>query len=239
MLLLAVALIGFNSCKKDKEIVKDVTFNVNFNHKVNNDLVEMDTLLYTNAFGNKFSVSTIKYFISDIVLYKASGDIKIATAQYIDVRMPITTSLSVNAMVSEEDVFTGMSFIYGLNEARNFDGAFPNPPANAMEWPIPLGGGYHYMKLEGKHDSSGSIKNFQCHTGPTNGNQYYKSFNSNKSFSVAGDSKSIDINMNIEKWFSTPNTLDLNDITRIMGNESMQAKLEQNVTDVFTIEINE
>jgi hypothetical protein len=42
-----------------------------------------------------------------------------------------------------------------------------------MEWPIMMGGGYHYMKLEGKFDSAAIVKNYQTHTGPTNGNQNY------------------------------------------------------------------
>ena len=237
LLLAAVLIIGLNSCKKDKEVDKTVTFNFDFLHTVNNQAVVMDTIMYTNDFGNNFSVSTIKYFLSDIVLHKNSGDIKLDMAHYIDAKTPSTTTYSKSAVIKEDDVFTGISFIYGLNETRNVAGAFPNPPANTMEWPIPLGGGYHYMKLEGKHNDMGSIKNFQCHTGPTNGNPYYKAFTFNNGFTVEGTSKNIEIIMNIEKWFSTPNALDLNTVTMIMGNTTMQEKLQQNVADVFTVAI--
>lgn len=41
--------------------------------------------------------------------------------------------------------------------------------------PVPMGGGYHYMKLEGRHDSSGTTKNYQAHMGPTMGNDYHVS----------------------------------------------------------------
>ena len=235
-LLAALFIIGVSSCKKDKVIINEKMVTVDFVHKVNSNIVEMDTIMYTNTFGNDFSVSRLQYFISDIKLHKANGAQIISEAHYIDGKIASTNSLSTSLMISDQEQYTGISFTYGLNQARNIDGAFPNPPENSMEWPLPLGGGYHYMKLEGKHDSSGTIKNFQCHTGPTRGNQYFKEFKFDKAFTIKENQK-IEIIMNIEKWFSTPNDLDLNIVTMIMGNEAMQAKLEQNVTDVFTVNI--
>lgn len=228
---------AISSCKKESETFSEVTFNIDFAQHVNNQAVVMDSIQYTNEFGNKFSVSRVQYFISDIVLHRSSGDISFDMAHYIDAKIPSTTSFSKKVTINKEDVFTGVSFVYGLTEKRNVDGAFPNPPINSMEWPLPLGGGYHYMKLEGKHDAAGNIKNFQCHTGPTNGNQYYKEFSIPNSFEVTGDSKNIEIVMNIEKWFASPNILDLNDVTMIMGNETMQSKLEQNAADVFSVNL--
>jgi hypothetical protein len=46
----------------------------------------------------------------------------------------------------------------------------------------------------------------------------------------------LTVKMDINKWFESPNTLDLNDITSIMGNQPMQEKIKANGADVFSVE---
>jgi hypothetical protein len=79
------------------------------------------------------------------------------------------------------------------------------------------------------------IKNYQTHTGPTDGND--NSFEvtlTDSQFNCNCEEVTIDINMNINNWYANPNTIDLNDMTMIMGNEQKQVLLKQNGSDVFT-----
>jgi hypothetical protein len=104
-----------------------------------------------------------------------------------------------------------------------------------MEWPLPMGGGYHYMKLEGKIELPGTTNNFQAHTGPTMGNQNFVEIElPQSSFVLSGEERTLAIRMNINNWWKTPNVLDLNTVTSIMGNQEMQLKLKSNVNDVFS-----
>ena len=205
-------------------------------HFVGSEELQKNTIKYTNAAGNLYSVETLKYFISDIRLYRADGVfIRVNEAFYVDA-MDETTWKLPKVEVPTGD-YTSITFVFGLDEKMNVTGAFPNPPENAMEWPIPMGGGYHYMKLEGKIDSAGTIKNYQCHTGPTGGNLNYITVGlENSGFTLDSDTRTIILKMNINNWWVSPNTLDLNDMTMIMGNQAMQEKLQANGKEgVFSI----
>jgi hypothetical protein len=238
--LLLMSGLAVVSCSKKKDDVNPQpvsgAISFNFAHFVGSAELMKNTIQYTNAAGNLYSVETLKYFISDIRLYRADGTSHLIDEEFYVDAMDETTwkRPSIQVPVGE---YESISFIFGLNEKKNVTGAFPNPPENAMEWPVPMGGGYHYMKLEGKIDSSGTIKNYQCHTGPTDGNPNYITVGLNNSgFTLDTTNRTVTIKMNINNWWVSPNTLDLNDMTMIMGNQAMQEKLQANgKEDVFSI----
>ena len=45
----------------------------------------------------------------------------------------------------------------------------------------------------------------------------------------------LDIYMDINNWWVNPNTLDLNNISGIMGNEEIQTELMENGSNVFNL----
>ena len=231
-----ILALGFTACKKDEVTETKIIFK--FEHLVGTDEVEFDDIKYENAYGNKYSVSTLKYFVSNITLHDESGSLMINWAQYVDARDNSTHTFDPGLKVPV-GTYTKVSFTFGLDSANNVSGRFTNPPENLMEWPEPLGGGYHYMKLEGKFDSVGTTKNYQAHTGPTMGNQnYFEVSLTDAAFSCTCEQKTITIKMDINKWWENPNTLDLNEMSMVMGNQPMQEKLKSNGNDVFSAEVN-
>lgn len=241
LLFLIVAAIGFTACSKNADNInaRPATGSIDFtfSHSVGSQPLQFNSIQYTNAFGNQYSVSTLKYFISDITLHKPDGGlILIDDEHYVDGQDASTLYFNPEVTIPTGD-YIMISFVFGLTEEKNVNGAFPNPPENNMEWPPALGTGYHYMKLEGKYDSVGTVKNYQAHTGPTNGNQnYIRVVLENSGFSFSGSGVSVTLRMNINNWWVSPNTLDLNDITMIMGNQEMQVKLHNNgEEDVFSV----
>lgn len=237
--LLALTVTGLllSSCKKeDDNGPANVKLVIGLKHFVGNGEVEYDNIKYTNAFGNLYSVSRLQYFISDIRLERAGGaEVFIDEEFYVDGTIPNTMTLAPEESIPAGE-YTSVSFIFGLNEEKNVAGRFPNPPENNMEWPPALGTGYHYMKLEGKVDSSGVINNFQAHTGPTNGNQNYVEVTlQGSAFSAEGDEIGLIIRMDINKWWENPHIFDLNRMTMVMGNQDVQQKLRENGGDVFRV----
>ena len=128
---------------------------------------------------------------------------------------------------------------------------FVNPPESFMFWPIYLGGGYHHMKLNGKWlDENQQISPFDFHLGI--GQIYYSYPDSitgfvqnyfnvelpNSSFSlVKNQTKEIQIIMNIENWFKSPNTYNHDDWGGdIMQNKEAMFLACENGHDVFTAE---
>ena len=171
-----------------------------FIHGLNGNTFQFDAIAYPHPAGQNYSVQTLKYFVSNIVLYKASGDsVYIDVEHYIDANDPTTTTLEYSQSI-ENTSYTGIAFIFGLDASKNVTGAYINPPENLMEWPIPMGGGYHYMKMEGKYDSLGTIKNYNIHTGASMGNQYFFKVNLAQAFSVTNNEVHVELKMELNKY---------------------------------------
>ena len=143
--------------------------------------------------------------------------------------------------------YTSLSFIIGLDESDNVTGGLSNTIAiNNMEWPVSMGGGYHYMKLEGKYadtTSSTGEASYNFHTGAleANGTKNHHHVavvvDEYVDFEVADD-KNFEVHMvmNINEWFANPNTWDFKYYgAAIMGNEEAQTKIMQNGANVMKV----
>lgn len=240
-LIFISTVVLLSACNKnDNTSLDNVQVHFEFKHLIDGETIAFDTIKYTNAHGNAYSVATLQYFVSDITLEKIDGNkIKFDEAHYVDGREEHTHTYTPE-MEIEEGEYASIAIIFGLNAEKNERGRFPNPPENNMEWPLAMGAeyGYHYMKLEGKHDSAGIIKNFQAHTGPTNGNQNFIDLEiDNSAFTIDKQEITIELVMHINNWWKNPNALDLNDITGIMGNQQMQENLKANGANVFSMNL--
>ena len=226
------ASIDNGSCQYD-----DVSLTVELVHNVGSTVVDYDTLIYTSNAGNSYSIELLKYFISDIRFHSSTGsDVLIDEIHYVDARETSTTTIVPTTKVKKGS-YTHVSFVFGIDENKNTTGLFSNPPEVLMEWPVLMGGGYHMMKLEGRHDSSGVLKSYRAHLGSLNGAPRHVEVTiPNLAFAVENN-LILTLNMDINKWFETPNTFDMNDIESIMGDSTKQAQLSQNGADVFSATI--
>ncbi|MEZ5147907.1 MAG: hypothetical protein R2759_12810 [Bacteroidales bacterium] len=131
---------------------------------------------------------------------------------------------------------------------------YVNPPEKDMFWPEFLGGGYHYMKLNGKWLPAGQTSpNYSIRllgrgqvyysypdsiTG-TSDNQFNVSLPASGFTILADETVEIQITMNVENWFNDPHIYD-HDIYGgyIMQNQEAMEMVKQNGHNVFTIQIN-
>lgn len=232
--LLALLALSVISCSEDDDPGPEVRVQIQFSHYVGDQALQFNSIEYQNEAGNIYSVETLLYFVSDFKLMSTGGEeVLIDEIHYVDGRDE-STLLFLSETAVPAGTYESLSFVFGLTEADNTPRRFPNTPENNMEWPPAMGSGYHYMKLEGKVDSSGVINNFQAHTGPTMNNQNFVEVTMpESSFTIDGDGQTISVIMDINKWWEDPNMLDLNEVTGIMGNQAMQEKLKANGADVF------
>lgn len=238
VLLFASTLLS--SCKKDDvkpEPPGDTTSYLRFNHEVDGEAVEYDTIRYLNDFGNEFSIETVRYFISNVEFVNQAGEaVAIAESIYIDPRNEGYDMKEFNTAIPNE-AYTEMRFTFGLDSAMNKTGAFPNFPEAAMEWPMMMGGGYHYMKLEGKYSDEQSYNHFNFHTGPLNNNLNYFQVVIPMNLPVTDGSFDVTLIMEIQNWFRNPNTFDLSTISGgMMGDQSKQELVKNNGHNVFHLE---
>lgn len=251
--LLAVVALATTSCNKSVgygDAVIRVSYTANDRPLVTGDLC------YDNAAGNHFLITEIQWFISKVTLLDEEGNTytlchrdagtTLLSAQdhifYIDTNFPDSQTIDVAPLPTGH--YTSMSFTFGLDKEDNRTGLFVDPPENNMFWPEPLGGGYHYMKLNGKYlDGNGDLAPLNIHLGMGQ-NETLTAFYDN-SFSVTlpidvtiteAESSVIVLDMNIDNWFQAPNTYDFNtDGSAIMQNQEAQQKLKENGTNVFSI----
>ncbi len=137
--------------------------------------------------------------------------------------------------------YESISFVVGINEAKNKTGLFVNPPERDMFWPDMLGGGYHYMKMNGNWKAAGdTIKPFNFHLGigmaGTVVYQNYFTVTLPLNITAGSLSNVYTITMNIEKWFEAPHVWDWNVIGgQIMQNQDAMRKASENGAFAFQV----
>jgi len=239
VIILATSHFG---CRKEDKLTK---ISIEFTHSVGNKVFIKDSLQYINAAGNHYEVNDLQYFVSEIILHKSDGEaITITTdnaIHYVDIDIPGTISWNIGQAIPTGD-YTSVSFTFGLNEAKNKTGLFVNPPERDMFWPDAMGGGYHYMKMNGQWvDTLNQLTPFNFHLGIGMMDiAFVQNFftvqipNSGVNLTAGGDHKLI-LNMDIASWFETPNLWDWN----VIGGQIMQKQWAmkmacENGADAFT-----
>lgn len=199
-----------------------------FHHYCDDQALEYDIRKYVNQAGNEYLVNEIQYFISDVTLvnFATGGDYTInewKDIHYVDSDIPGSQEWKVFDAIPK-GIYTGIRFTFGINEEKNQSLMFTDSPESLMFWPQYLGGGYHYLKLNGKWlDTNQFERPFNFHLGigqiydPQSGaisgfiQNYYEIEVPNSGFEILeGQETQIDLVMHVDRWFKTPHTYDHN-----------------------------
>ena len=197
LLILLLALAAVACTKQGERAYVDL----NIGYEVNGEVLVTDTLCYTNEVGNPFLITEIQWFLSNIQLLNQDGEWHTlrqreaidSVAELTDHIFYIDTDIPESQVLHGKKVpvghYTALRFTFGLDETDNETGLYNDPPESDMFWPDMLGGGYHYMKLNGKFaGGDGRLKPLAVHLGigqNENLTQFYQNY-----FIVAGSSLS-------------------------------------------------
>ena len=256
LLILAVVSMACVACDKTVDY-GDTEIHVGYT--VNDRPLTTDSLCYVNEAGNRFMVTEIQWFISKITLKDEAGNEYVLGHReantllpasqekifYIDTNLPETQVLEVASLPCQK--YISMQFTFGLDQEDNVTGLFTDAPERDMFWPEALGGGYHYMKLNGKYlDNDDHLAPMNIHLG-IGQNEDHSAFYQNY-FTVElpldleimeGGTNIICLDMNVDNWFCNPNTYDINFFgSAIMQNQAAQQMIKENGNDVFSIKTN-
>jgi hypothetical protein len=252
------AFISILSCERNTPATEPETGHISFifKHLIDGQPLTTSTMKYVNEAGNPYQVDELMYFISDVILYKNDGtSYKIngwTDIHYIDIGIASTLNWDVFDKIAKGK-YDSISFTFGLSEALNTSFRFVNPPESNMMWPDILGGGYHFLMINGKWKTPQDvIENYAFHLGT--GQLYHGSGINTDSiyafvpnhFNVSlrdavfeiktGSTTHIEIKMNVESWFKTPIVYDHNTWGgSIMQNQEAMSIIRQNGIDVFTM----
>ena len=226
---LAVLVVAISAC--DDNITgpfEGSNINLEIKHVVGTaDLVVDDVVRYVNAAGNNYSVKDLRYYLSNFTVHFDDGSTYgSGAAHFVDAEASRSETHSIQLENVPDGTVVGISMVYGLDAETNVDGALPNTLDTAdMEWPPPMGGGYHYMKLEGRWDDSanpGTLLGYTTHTGarfmPTMGDTYRHHHFVNVYMDLddtpihhddaPDDGYEIEITYDINGWYEDPVTYD-------------------------------
>ncbi|RYZ98545.1 MAG: hypothetical protein EOP47_19105 [Sphingobacteriaceae bacterium] len=161
ILTLILFTSAFISCKKDNKPEPDPIgtgkVKIEFENKVGDEELELDDQTYTNAHGDNFTVSTFKYYVSNIKLLKADGSGFAVPESYLLIdAADASSSLHTLEGIPAGD-YTGISYTIGVDSARNFAGAQTGAldPINDMFWT--WDSGYIFVKFEGNSPQSTAV----------------------------------------------------------------------------------
>ncbi len=230
------------------------TLQVRFKHEVDGDTLVFDDMRYTNEAGEDYGVTKLEYIVTDFRLYKDETNFEeVSTSQYINPQKPETTSFTLEDVPEGE--YQQVSFVFGIRDSKNQTGNLPsNSNFNSMGWPPNNGGGYHYMRMNGIHDSAGFDDGFTTHLGrnkkwnfdtmpPKLAEDQTKSFAfevkmDTENFQIPSSPVEMEVIMNLNNWYRNPNTYEFStmQLEGIMkSRQKQQVLMENGKEDVFRL----
>lgn len=186
-----------------------------FDHVVGSQSFRLGARDYTNAAGNHYSLNELRYYVSNLELVRGDGTSHAVGGVHLrDVEVPDSRTWQATAIPNGH--YTAVRFRFGLDAATNVPSGLPTTVANLrMVWPETLGGGYHFMLLDGIFaDSTGADQGWMAHMGRlqslTQPTPVDPSFLVELPvvLHVASDNHEVQVVVDVNQWFATPHIYD-------------------------------
>lgn len=251
--LLLFSFISISCSSDNDELIKEVSVKINFTQNWDGTTIQksdLSTTEYTNKLGTKLSINELRYLISSITLTNGADKKTILTETrnneqkaYKLVDLNKDESLIFNSSEKISEGVYNLSMTFGFNNDDNYNQTYPD----LANWIVPgmLGGGYHYMQMDGKYLNSSNVQsNFNYHairavdkTDPNNLKFEDTFFTINLGTVSIKNNATIEVKMNVAGWFKNPNDWDLNTLnSMLMPNFEAQKLMSANgKTGVFSL----
>jgi len=245
---LTLFLLILLGCSSNDDVVSErVSITFNFNHFWGEDEIETSDFgntTYTNSLGTEMIIDRFRYVISDISLTHVSGEVtNLKEYNLVDVNNESGLSFTTSESILPGE-YSSVTFRFGFSEEDNTDGAYVDLTSANFDVPSNLGGGYHYMQMDGFFtDSNNTQSSFAFHaisaidTSVPVDDRVREDTSLN--FSVGSVSvqstTNINVSVDLSGWFEAPNEWDLNALNNmLMGNyEAQQDMFENAQSGVF------
>lgn len=246
--ILVLSIIVLASCGDDdtQSLPKtEVTFS--FSHNWDGTEVtnaDFNNIQYFTEKNDELSIEKLRYLISKVTFHKPNGETIVVDGYNL---VDVTNASNMTFTPSETltvGTYSNVSFTFGFDNEDNIDGAYAD--LNSTSWGVPMmmGGGYHFMQLEGKFiDNVASETGYAYHaikavdnSDPNNLVFQDTFFTVDLGEVVIRENAGIEVKMNIAEWFKNPHTWDLNDRhSMLMPNFDAQIDMFKNGATVFSL----
>jgi len=237
LLLLMLLLSGY----RHKPVVTEKTgiLKISFVNTVKGTPLQLHTTTYTNPFGEDYTISKFKYYISHILLAAANGTPAEQDNYYlVDEGNPETLYFSFAVRTGS---YTSLSFLPGVDSLHNVSGAQTDAldPLNDMFWTWNTG--YIMAKIEGKSPQSKVVNNkLEYHIGGFMGpysvlQPVTLRFPAGKQVVVEeGRTCEIIIEADINTWWQ-PNDIRISEHPVCSSPGALAKKIADNYSKMFTV----
>jgi hypothetical protein len=194
--------------------------------------LQFDSIRFLNEAGNNFSVTKIEYYISELTLYNLNGSkFKVNDVFYVNAKDTVNKFIRIDSLPPGN--YKGISFNIGVPEEKNKSGALAPTLQNMnMAWPEQMGGGYHFLKLEGHFIKDSNTSGYAVHLGK---NENLVKIYIDYPFELKFRNHQWQLQMNVNEWFKNPYTYNFTDGSYTMNVDSLMKKLTANAATVFSI----
>lgn len=215
---------------------------INFHHFVGKDNLRLNDSLqrYKNAHGDDFYVTTFKYYISNLQLEKTNGEIVRIPDSYLLVNAADSSSYVQFVEGIPDGKYRRISFLIGVDSARNFEGAQTGPldPAKGMFWSWKTG--YIFVKMEGISSKSGSKRHgLAFHIGgaiaPNNTIRNFSQQLPKKVKLKKGREGSLDVNVDVASMFNGQTIINFEELFSTMGGPKSVLVADNYASGMFSI----
>lgn len=230
-------LLVFNSCSDGVYPSVDLKFS----NSIDGNPIVFHDVIYVNEFGNEYNVMRLKYLLSNITLCSDNGSkFLLEDVHFVDSESPMS-EFGYELVKIPQGNYTSVSFTFGLDEEMNVSNSFVAENFhNTMAWPDAMGGGYHYMRLEGIYNHTDGTEHFyNTHLGRWQDFDNHIELNFPIELYATSDNiYEILIAMNVNNWYNNPHMYNFEDYeVGIMGNLTAQDLLSANGEDVFSVSL--
>jgi hypothetical protein len=242
-LLIPVALLSFLSKQSSNSNTLPAntgTVKITFVNTVKGKPLELNTGKYINPFGEEYSISKFKYYISQVSLQKGKA-IFFEDEHFHLVDESKHDDLHFSFALGTGD-YSSLNFLMGVDSLHNVSGAQTGAldPLNDMFWT--WNSGYVMAKIEGSSPQSALVNHkLEYHIGGFMGeNKVLKNitlnFPAGKSLIIQpGKTSEIIIEADINKWWQQPNdiTIAAHPVCSTPG--LLAKKIADNYSKMFTV----
>jgi hypothetical protein len=200
--------------------------------------------VYTNSSGEPFTVTALRYYVSNFSFIKNDGSEVIMPADYYLIDQSGKTGIKRTISGIPAGTYKGVKFLIGVDSAKTVQGAQTGDldPTNGMVWDWNTG--YIFVKLEGKSPVAGTIDSaYQYHISgyrtSTNTNALHWaeiSFGSQPLVITASTLPQLYIKTDILEFFQNPYNFSIADNPVVTLSNSTAVSISNNYADMFSFD---
>lgn len=227
-----LALTLFTACSDDdNENAAPGTINVEVQNMVGNQALALNSKTYTSPAGDTYSVSNFKYYISNVKLISADGQVTFAEPDsYHLIAQGGKTSFKLEEVPT--GVYSKMEVAIGVDQAHNHstDQFGDLDPSNEMVWDWDTG--YKFLVLVGPYTGNTKSGNLVFHVG---GDPNYRVLTLDLPQNIDLKEKAtynLTLAADVNELFQGPNTIDF-DVMNTGGHGAGPSMIADNYTNGF------